>query len=564
MASIKSVLQFSSTVRHLRREQISGQIRKRLICLFERKEDLSSQSVIEYEGCKWDPIRDFLPPGLQFNSAADLLKGKFVFLNRQCNIGWPADWNQNSLPKLWLYNLHYFEYLWLLKYEQCKVIVIDWINNCTSLRNSIGWEPYPVSLRLLNFCGVFFGRFKEHTEADASFLQKLWKSIYIQAEWLSRNFETHLLGNHLFENAAALAVTGSCFEGQAAEKWLTKAIEILTEQIPEQILPDGMHFERSMMYHCRITYLLAMLNNTAQPRLIRLVKEPLKRAVSALKYLAHPDKQIALLNDSAFGIYNSPGQLLNYVRNLSVEYEEDIETETKGAFALPDAGYYGYRDSSGNYVICDAAPIGPDYIPGHAHADIFTFEMSLKGHRVIVDAGVYDYEQSDMRRYCRSTKAHNTVEIEGQDQCQMWATFRVARRGRPQDVKWVPKADSFVLSGRHDGYRRLKGRPEHFREFVFSKNDGLIIKDAIFASKPQNMISRIHLHPDCKIESMEENAAWIIYPGSKFRIIFSGDGKLSLEDSYYCPEFGLKIPNTTLTYSFTGCGAQSIFQIKED
>ena len=48
---------------------------------------------------------------------------------------------------------------------------------------------------------------------------------------------------------------------------------------------------------------------------------------------------------------------------------------------MPDTGYYGARSADGHYVVCDAAPIGPDYNPGHAHGDLFSFELSLGGHR---------------------------------------------------------------------------------------------------------------------------------------------------------------------------------------
>jgi hypothetical protein len=32
-------------------------------------------------------------------------------------------------------------------------------------------------------------------------------------------------------------------------------------------------------------------------------------------------------------------------------------------------------------LILDVAPVGPDYLPGHAHADTLSFELSLFGQR---------------------------------------------------------------------------------------------------------------------------------------------------------------------------------------
>ena len=229
-----------------------------------------------------------------------MLDGRFAFLNNDKNVGWPPDWNRNDLPKLWLYNLHYFEYLWAFNYEDSKSLVLDWIENHTLQQEQLGWEPYPTSLRLMNLCGVFFCKYRRQIEDDLDFLNKLWASIYIQTQWLSEHLETHLLGNHLLENGAALAFVGSCFCGNEAERWLQLGESILEREIPEQILSDGMHFERSPMYHCRIIYLLAMLYNTGHSELVDLVREPARRSLNALVKLTHPDGQIALLNDSAF------------------------------------------------------------------------------------------------------------------------------------------------------------------------------------------------------------------------------------------------------------------------
>jgi len=563
MVSVKSALQFLSTVRHLRSRQVTGQIRDSLRPLFEKPERLRSQAAPEFGGCRWCLKLDFLPPGPQNNRASGILNGRFSFLNNKQSLGWPPHWNCNNLPKLWQYNLHYFEYLWALDYSKAKTLASAWIANHPLGRGQVGWEPYPTSLRLINFCGVFFCKYRRHTEADADFLRSLWGSIYLQTEWLSKRLETHILGNHLFENIAALTIAGSCFSGTAADKWFQTGIRILAEQIHEQILDDGTHFERSPMYHCRIVYLLCLLLNIANDTLRQLIAEPLEKAVRSLQHLTHPDGDIALLNDSAFDIYNKPEQLVSYSNKLLDREHNVTNSAVPEQFALPEAGYYGQRTEDGSYLICDAGPLGPDYIPGHAHADMFSFELSLKGHRVIVDSGVYNYEIDRMRQYCRSTTAHNTLEINGEDQCQMWAAFRVGRRGRPHNVKWLPSDGGFQLSAWHDGYYRLKGGPIHHRQFNWNKSGSLIVKDKIIASRPQSLVSRLHLHPDCIIDELKDNSARIIYPAGKFKISFSNNnGELSVEDSFYCPEFGIKKANTLLAFSFSGSQVQTEFRIE--
>ena len=50
-----------------------------------------------------------------------------------------------------------------------------------------------MSLRLMNFCGVFCAKHRSDFEADESFKTRLWQSIYCQTEWLMGHLETHLM-----------------------------------------------------------------------------------------------------------------------------------------------------------------------------------------------------------------------------------------------------------------------------------------------------------------------------------------------------------------------------------
>lgn len=445
------------------------------------------------------------------------------------------------MPKLWQYNLHYFEWLWALDYESVRTIILDWILRHPLDKDKVGWESYPISLRLMNWCGVCYDKYRAEVKSDQAFSEALWRSLFLQAQWLTKHIETHLLGNHLLENGAALAFVGSCFSGPDAKQWLETGVSILEQEIPEQILPDGMHFERSPMYHLRVTYLLRLLKSTQNETLKRLVESPMPKMEGALAKLCHPDDQIALFNDSAFSVYNEPTELMKTATRAP-----------SGPWALPNAGYYGWRGTDGSYVICDAGPIGPDYLPGHAHGDIFSFELSLKGQRVIVDSGVYDYIPGEMRDYCRSTRAHNTVEINGKGQCEFWGAFRVARRGYPRDVQWEPTPDGFRLSGWHDGYQRLSGAPAHHRTIAWSAPNRLEVCDRVEARHIVNAISRLHLHPCCRIIERGRHDVLVEFTDGTFLITFTGDGKLSCEDSFYCPEFGRKEPNVALAFTMDG------------
>ncbi|MCH7709657.1 MAG: hypothetical protein IH884_14310, partial [Myxococcales bacterium] len=286
------------TLRHLRLRQLAALIVSRARRVTEQAAHFFRRSVPVAPDCRWEPRDEFLATGPQNNAAGDLLGGNLCFLGRTEVVGWPPRWRIENAGRLWEYNLHYFEYLWPLEFDSAKALVRDWIANHSLERRAVGWEPYPTSLRLMNWCAVFFARHAERTAADPSFRDALWRSIYLQAEWLHRHVETHLMGNHLLENAAALAFCGSCFDGEAAERWKRAGMDLLAEQLPEQILADGCHFEQSPMYHLRAAYALTSLLNTGDAELAEQVREPLERMMSASLRLCHPDGRIALLGDS--------------------------------------------------------------------------------------------------------------------------------------------------------------------------------------------------------------------------------------------------------------------------
>jgi uncharacterized heparinase superfamily protein len=154
-----------------------------------------------------------------------------------------------------------------------------------------------------------------------------------------------------------------------------------------------------------------------------------------------------------------------------------------------------------------------------------------------------------MRDYCRSTRAHNTVEIDGQDQAEFWGAFRVARRGRVLDVKWLSCDDGFELSALHDGFARLPGKPVHHRTFRWHDRGELFVKDLLSSAAEHRVVSRIHLHPDCRIVEMSDKQARVSFAKGELAIEFEGTAQAVSEDSHYCPEFGLRLKNQAIAWS---------------
>ncbi|MDB4664817.1 heparinase II/III family protein [Verrucomicrobia bacterium] len=527
------------TLIHLKWTQVVHRMKYRLL-LWTRPSDGDSDAVKP----EWE--KDFSSLSsyqselkCPFNSE-EIRKGIFRFINIDEQIQFPPQWDFESQHKLWRYQLHYFDWIWALDYLATNRVIKNWITSYTYTRQRDGWEAYPVSMRLINWSLFFGASYRDNLRKDPEFQRSLCQSIQMQANWLERNIEYHLLANHLFENGVALVLCGCLFSGKDADRWRAKGLSILSVQVLEQLLPDGMHFERSPMYHVRMLYVLQLAHLSLMVHGINLWTNNIKKMQEALQRLLHPDHEITLFNDAGFGVYPIP------------PLEAEGHRETKGCWNLPEAGYFGYRADGGRYIAVDAGPIGPDYNPGHAHGDIFSYELSHAHRRIIVDAGNYHYESDALRKFCRSTKAHNTVEINGRDQCDFWGAFRVGMRGTPTNVAFQQKTKGFKLSGWHNGYRRLKENATHYREINYESDLGLEVTDKIHAKKSVSSISRIHYHPDCKLVEYTCKRLVMEIDGIRVETHWNDASEATLEESLYCPSFNLRFPNTALALHQNG------------
>lgn len=421
----------------------------------------------------------------------------WVFLNEAGHLA-ELDWDGPQREMLWRYNQHYFDDLNAIdaatRFPWHKSLLVDWVEHNPPVRG-VGWEPYPTSLRIVNWV--------KWTLAGNELPEPCIQSLAVQARWLSQRLEIHLLGNHLFTNAKALVFAGLFFAGQEASAWLSQGLKILEREILEQILSDGGQYERSTMYHS-LAYedMLDLINMTSAfpeaclPWAGRIADWPriAERMGYWLRVMCHPDGEIALFNDAAFGIAPTPEELFFYAERLNCS----PPPVCNDVVHLEASGYI--RISIGSAVLLiDVAPVGPDYLPGHAHADTLSFELSLNSQRIVVNGGTSRYGVGQLRDNERATNAHSTVEINGQNSSEVWAGFRVARRANPFDVNIKRNSAGIIVEAAHDGYKRLRGRPIHRRRWVLCENSVEIID--YIEGRFSEAVARIHLHPDVLIEA---------------------------------------------------------------
>lgn len=461
----------------------------------------------------------------------------FCFLNEAGTLT-RRDWEEPARSKLWLYNLHYFDDLNTADASARDAwhrdLMDDWMQ-CHPIGGT-GWEPYPCSLRIANWI-------KRHLDGRPLSATQL-NSLAMQTRWLRHRLEWHLLGNHLFANAKALIFAGLLFEGPESDRWLAQGLRILATELHEQVLPDGGNFERSPMYHSIfLEDVLDLLNvastfpNCVPSTVVEDWRHTAGLMANWLRAVCHPDGEIALFNDAAIGVAPTPRVLLDYAERLGVAVPPLAWPRPTSPVltTLPDSGYIR-SDLPDAVTLLDVAPVGPDYLPGHAHADTLSFELSVFGHRVIVNGGTSRYGAGPQRLRERGTAAHSSVVIDDQDSSEVWGSFRVARRARPVGLDITADCNEAVVTCAHDGYRRLRGQPEHRREWRF-RTTGLTVSDRV-SGRFGHAQARYHVHPSVRIDQEDERTLRLMLPNGRWLRLAVRHGRLRTEKSSYASAFG--------------------------
>lgn len=524
------------TLRHLKPVQFYGRAWFRLN---RSSPDLAPAPGLRHMSGRW----------VQPASKSQSLLGSttFSFLSKTRILAKPIDWDDPSADKLWRYNLHYFDDLngvnAAARDAWHKDLMRRWVRENPPAQG-VGWEPYPTSLRIVNWI--------KWSLAGNELPGICTHSLAVQARWLASRLEIHLLGNHLFANAKALTFAGLFFDGDEASRWLEKGLRILEREVAEQILTDGGQFELSPMYHALALEDMLDLCNVAAVYPSALPKrsilpvadwpEVVRRMRRWLKAMCHPDGEISFFNDAAIGIAPSLEELERYAGRLGFE---PCQMHVNAVIHLASSGYIRFQQDP-MIVLLDVAPVGPDYLPAHAHADTLSFELSLFGQRVIVNSGTSCYGDDEERLWQRGTAAHGTVLIDHENSSDVWGGFRVGQRARPY-ISAIDRSNSTIrVEAYHDGYKRLPGGNIHQRCWVLDENR-LSIEDTIRGSFHEAE-ARFYLHPSIKTKGKPDRPNELVLKlpqGQNVWLTIEG-GTLSQEPSIWHPTFGRNEPSSCL------------------
>ena len=441
----------------------------------------------------------------------ELRAGKIRLLGLVRTLGDPPGWRHTDAPRLWRFHLHYWDWAWGLAADSDRLAARAlfarlWRSWQASAEFGYGdaWHPYPAALRAWSWCAL------HHDLAASSDIEPDFVAgLAVHAGFLRRHVEYDVGGNHVIKGLKALTGLAAFF---ADERLMRLALRRIAGQLTRQVLADGGHYERAPAYHCQV---LADLIDVAD--LLRAMGQAPSDEISAavdrmrswLGTVLTPDGQVPLLNDG----YPVEHELLAALLPGQAPDNPLVMLPATGLVRAAAGGWY---------LLADVGPPCPPSLPAHAHADTLGCLVYVDQAPLLIDTGTSTYEPGPVRRYERSTAAHNTVEVDGADSTEVWGVFRAGRRARVRGLLAHADSSSVICEATHDGFRRLRGRPLHRRRWSLTSG-GLRVDDLVSGRGRHKIVIRWQLAVGSAVR-VADSTALVTSPAGDFSVAIAAPG----------------------------------------
>jgi hypothetical protein len=431
-----------------------------------------------------------------------------------------------------------------VRYAEAAVrLLTSWLDQCP-YGEGMNWRsPLELGVRLINWVWALelirpSGLMGEKLE------DRLLESAYRHLWHISRRYSRHSsANNHLIGEAAGVFIGSSYFSQlKDSRRWRDESQEILEREILKQTYSDGGTREQAFGYHLFVLQFFVLCGLMARTMERDFSEAYWRRLEQMFEFVAFltDGGPLPMVGDCDDGYvldlggrddivhsYMTVGAILFDRADFKARasgfgelafwlfgpagrecYERIGAGEVPAAirpYAFSESGYYliqrGHRDSVDRIsVVFDCGDLGFGAIAAHGHADALSITLRALGSDVLVDPGTYDYfTYEPWRMYFRSTRAHNTVVIDGQDQSEMLGPFLWGEKARARCTRWRSSAEGGEVVGEHDGYRRLSDPVVHRRRVAMEDDEPLIVvEDEIIAEGRHTIELNWHLAEHCR------------------------------------------------------------------
>jgi uncharacterized heparinase superfamily protein len=447
-----------------------------------------------------------------------------------------------------------------------------WIRQCPFGRGMNWRSPLELAIRLINWVWAV-DLILESGLVQGAFHDTLRRVVYLHLRAITRKYSRgSSANNHRIGEAAGVFIGASYFPDlDQGGRWRRGSQRILAEEIIAQTYPDGGSREQAVGYQFFVLHFFVLAGIVARATGQDFPEAYWKRLELMIEFLgalsegagAPPmigdsdDGYVFDLGDSrdlagvfcigavlfhrkdfkAWGGRYAESSRWLLGRHSHREFDALSPVAADGPLvsrALPESGYFllqcGHQGQLDRIsVVFDGGELGYGPIAAHGHADALSFSLRAFGRDVLVDPGTFDYFTFPAwRDYFRSTKAHNTLAVDGLDQSVMRGPFAWGSRARTRCASWEPGFEGGRVVGIHDGYTRLADPVVHTRTLDLDPCARILtVRDDVAASGTHEIAVYFHLSEDAKVLPEEGNRFKIWVPGGT--VTLEVDTRLAVE-----------------------------------
>ena len=474
--------------------------------------------------------------------AAEIYAGRFVFAGKivTCHgrsifdLEPPSeDWEVALLGFGWLRHLRAADTA--LTRANARALVEDWISNPSYYR--------PVARRadvlarrvisLLSQAPLVLG------ETDNKFYRRYLRGLTREIRYLRYAMLDMPDGLPRLQVLIALCYASLCLANQA--KHIRSASRKLSDELQQQILPDGGHISRNPGALIELLIDLLPLRQTFAARNIApapALLNAIDRMMPMLRFFRHGDGSIALFN----GMSGTPSDLLATL----VAYDDAHGTPMA---SMPHTGFQRL-DAGPTTLIMDTGAPPPPAVSHEAHAGCLSFELSSGTSRIVINCGMPATGRDNWRAFARSTAAHSTLTYHDTSSCQFVELTAMKRflHGAPIVSGPVVVESSretvnngVLLSTSHDGYLARFG-VIHRRILMLAQDGSRLDGEDSVAPAPGGRLRgqdadyalRFHLHPSVKASRLSDaRGVMLVLPNRDVWTFEAQDDRVDLEDSVF-------------------------------
>ena len=425
--------------------------------------------------------------------------------------------------------------------------LLSWLDENPPLTGIHYVSAMECALRLIAVCyaydiaRLYFGRNNEVSNAVSSI-------VISHANLIIHRLSLHSSsGNHTVAECAGLIYAGLLFsEHPNAKSWKLKGLELFEKEIDRQILPDGGSIEQTFWYLLFVTDLAGLvveLLKFKDEECSEIINQAFLRGKHFISTFAGNPAMLPAVGDSDDGFALS--KYLNLVWDDSVQQE--------GLTVFNESGYSVYNNKKRNQqLVFDHGSLGMEPSCGHGHSDALSVLIKSNNSPILIDSGTFTYTgDQKFREYFRSTRAHNTVVIDQQDQAVQEGPFLWSKAFQSSLICHnTLENGEIILVAMHDGYSRLG--VFHWRGIQILTTGNVLIIDVLTGEGQHDIELNWHLGSNAaKIESnkVEIGKAMIKVIGGELLLL---SGEVTPVNGWYSNAYGTKEKSHVMNVKYKG------------